>query len=117
MGYIFVLIYMVVIFYFSSLPIPMAVGEMGVSNFFLHILEYYVLGFLLFNAKGNFIFSASVGSAYGLIDEIHQYFVPYRFFDIFDLAADVIGIILGIAAFLIIKKLIKYSKNYRFEGP
>ena len=35
-------------------------------------------------------------SLYGISDEIHQYFVPFREADIFDGIADIIGAICGV---------------------
>jgi VanZ family protein len=37
-------------------------------------------------------------AAYGLTDEIHQFFVPHRVFDWFDLAADAFGAVVAASA-------------------
>ncbi len=81
----------------------------------LHILAWTVLGFLFSRAyAGNttsahskktiakwrqpkrlFWISFISAALYGVSDEIHQYFVPMRSADIFDLFADVIGSLCG----------------------
>ena len=71
----------------------------------LHVAAYAVLAILFYRAyqtlpiRHNFrmhaLFSILSASLYGISDEIHQYFVPYREADIFDGVADVIGAIIG----------------------
>lgn len=66
----------------------------------LHLVEFailYVLFVLFFAAHGKLtkkanVFSAIVSCLYGLTDEIHQSFVPYRSATIIDLVKDVIGV-------------------------
>lgn len=41
---------------------------------------------------------AALASLYGIVDEVHQYFVPGRSCDIFDWIADSLGAVLGSAA-------------------
>lgn len=43
-------------------------------------------------------------SAYGIIDEIHQSFVPGRRSSVFDWCADTVGAVLGICIFLFVRK-------------
>jgi VanZ family protein len=92
--------YMAVIFVFSSIPNPPTVSQPG-SDKVLHILLYGGLAALLVRAlAGGFdrpvtmriVFVAVVVSAlYGATDEFHQYFVPPRQMDAWDLAADGVG--------------------------
>jgi VanZ family protein len=51
--------------------------------------------------RGRFfaLIAASVGSVYGIIDEVHQYFVPGRDCNVWDWIADTLGSIIGAAAF------------------
>jgi VanZ family protein len=42
---------------------------------------------------------ASIGSVYGIIDEVHQYFVPGRDCNVWDWIADTLGSMIGAAAF------------------
>ena len=92
------LIYMILIFYLSSIPLqfPQIVDIIDPSKFMLHVIEYLILGLLMMNASGNEKFSFVVSSLYGLSDEIHQCFVPFRYFSIFDLLGDCIGSVIGV---------------------
>jgi len=66
--------------------------------------------------KWYFLSLISIG--YGILDEIHQYFIPYRWFDYKDIIYDVIGAILGVIVFfiLVIIYIYIYSKiNNRGE--
>lgn len=89
---------------------------------FAHFLEYAVLGFLMYNVFYSFnvklapVVSVSASLLYALSDEIHQYFVPQRAFQLFDLSVDLGGIILGTViiyiAFRLINKIsLKKSKK------
>lgn len=105
-NYIFVLVYMLLIFYLSSIPLqmPEIIERIDPTRLFLHAIEYSLLGFLLFNARRNVLFSVSIGSAYGMSDEIHQFFVPSRHFSVFDITADIIGTCLGVLFFQLCMK-------------
>lgn len=103
LAYLLVISYMGLIFYLSSIPLkfPEIVDVVDPSKFLFHIIEYSVLSVLLFNASHNLKFSFLVSGVYGISDEIHQYFVPFRYFDFYDLLADWIGSFIG--AFLMFK--------------
>ena len=51
--------------------------------------------------------TALAGSIYGAIDEIHQYFVPGRFCDVWDWAADTLGAFFGALAVMVFVKKLK----------
>jgi VanZ family protein len=38
---------------------------------------------------------------YAFLDEVHQYFVPDRYFDFYDIVFDIVGIILGYFAYFL----------------
>jgi len=60
-----------------------------------HVLAFYVLAFLADYSVPKVRFNLSKGLAilgYGLLIEVIQYFLPYREFSLFDLAADGVGI-------------------------
>jgi len=62
-----------------------------------HILAFYVLAFLADYSVPKVSFNLSKGFTilgYGLVIELIQYFLPFRLFSLFDLAADGIGIAL-----------------------
>ena len=107
---------MALIFYLSSIPLefPEIINELDPTKFSLHLAEYTILGFLLFNAKKNFNFSFLVSSLYGLSDEVHQYFVPYRTFSLFDLLADMIGSLFGIVIFLYLQRT-RFYKRFKLN--
>ncbi len=60
-----------------------------------HVLAFYVLAFLADYSAPKVRFNLSKGLAilgYGLLIEVIQYFLPYREFSLFDLAADGVGV-------------------------
>lgn len=97
---------MAMIFYLSSLsdlPIPSLFHS---QDFFLHILEYSVLGYLLSMAFANTGLRRSIGlyaflftMLYGASDELHQVFVPLRDPSLLDVSADALGALLGMFVF------------------
>ncbi|MFX0083863.1 MAG: VanZ family protein [Candidatus Hodarchaeota archaeon] len=71
-------------------------------NPLLHICEFGVLSFLIFFGlypKVKSICLISLSILYAFLNEIHQYFVPYRYFDIYDIVLDIVGVIVGYFAF------------------
>ena len=54
-----------------------------------------------------FLICAAVASGYGIIDELHQYFVPGRSCSIFDWVADILGGAAGAALILAAARLWK----------
>jgi len=115
-----VLIYMSFIFYLSSQSrVPVSIG-FDTNGLILHIIEYFVLGFLVYRFLGNFctkksayfifFISLLISILYGISDEIHQSFVPNRVFSLIDLGADFLGSFIGIILYLAIQsKRKKYS--------
>lgn len=69
-----------------------------------HFTIFAVLGFLLFIAvyskKEKLIFSSAaaviIGTAYGVFDELHQYFIPGRSCQIMDMVIDAVGVLLAV---------------------
>ena len=102
----------IIIFYFSSIPNPVPPAVSATFEFdintILHICEYAIFSFLVslgwkYKMRDSFLIIFPI--LYAISDEIHQYFVPNRFFDFFDILADVIGVILGFLLYLLIEKL------------
>jgi VanZ family protein len=96
----------------SILPVPK--GILGFDKL-QHFIAYFVLagtiGFWFspdwwqkrrFSA---FFISAAIASAYGVVDEIHQYFVPGRNCNVWDWMADTIGAVAGGLALLFLYRL------------
>jgi len=104
-----VILYAALIFYFSSLPFPeeKLPGFLfkQLSDKFLHLVEYALLGLLLYRlfrwaagpagGRQALMLAILAGSFYGLTDEIHQSFVPFRESSWLDWGADTIGVVLG----------------------
>lgn len=92
----------VVIFLVSSRP-TLPVGlELGLDKV-AHFVTYGVLGCAL--ARGQhlsgwpWVSALVLGLAYGALDELHQSFVPGRFADAADWAADALGTAAGVSIF------------------
>jgi VanZ family protein len=107
---------MALIFVLSSLQLQAPqVNEVPFKDKGLHFVEYAVLGFLVVHAglrtwpHHGVLRAASVGVliavAWGVLDELHQAFVPQRQADAMDLAADVLGVLAGTAARLATRAL------------
>jgi VanZ family protein len=84
----------------------------------IHIIEYGIYGFLLtygvFNIAKDFKIPVLqvliLGIITGFVDEVHQYFVPGRSCDVFDLLADSIGLVSGLFIFLLLHAVRKTKK-------
>lgn len=104
-----VIIWMGIIFYFSSRsssPLAKVPQESihTLGECLSHILEFGVLAVLIARAiKGGSLSSCglSIGLTlfYSLFDELHQLFVPLRSFQVVDLVMDAIGACLGVMIF------------------
>lgn len=100
-----VYLYAGVIFLFSSWAVPPQPPPLLHVDKLIHIAEYAILAYLLARAARNSssarlsmhfrAFAVCVAALYGLSDEFHQYFVPGRGADGFDVLADAIGALIG----------------------
>jgi VanZ family protein len=107
-----VFVYMALIFYLSSLSKPIPPGSLpqfyfrlDPQVFTLHVIEYSILGLLIYRAVKNTkyfqvsqyskYFAVSFGIFYGFTDEVHQFFVPGRFACIEDMIANSLGVLAG----------------------
>lgn len=100
--------YGALIFAQSSFPAPAMPPLFTVSDKLLHLAAYAVMGALFYRAfrfqwpraaPGALFWAAAAATAlYGMSDELHQYFVPFRSADPLDWAADAAGGILGAGA-------------------
>jgi VanZ family protein len=113
-----VVLYALAIVYLSSQSYPaqqLPSFIFSVSDKFLHACEYGVLGILLYrafkhttpNARSMCLAIICV-IAFGISDEVHQWFVPQREADILDVVADTFG-----AAFLILGWVLITEKGRR----
>jgi len=108
-------IYWIVLLIATSLPTN-ALPTLGVSDKFMHLGAFFGLGVLLnltliFQNRyiklklRNGFYTVFTGSLYAVFDEVHQYFIPGRFFDLLDLAGDLIGLILAVAFVILLKRI------------
>jgi VanZ family protein len=101
------LVYMTLIFHFSSQSQPLPFVTAHVWDKALHLTEYAGLGLLLCRAfRGEGIgwtvavaLALVAASGYGASDEWHQSFVPLRDADIRDWFADTVGATVGAAVY------------------
>jgi VanZ family protein len=101
----------VLIFVQSSYPSPKIEPNLTQFDKVLHFFGYGLLGALFLRAfytspikhrlKLIFILSVLLSGLYGISDEIHQSFVPYRDADVMDALADILGSAFGAGAFLL----------------
>ena len=104
-----VFLYCLLIFMQSSYPSPESVPDLPYIDKLLHIAVYALLGALLLrafktlriqhNLKLVMILSIILSSLYGISDEIHQHFVPFRNADFMDALADMIGSVGGVCVY------------------
>ena len=118
-----VLLYCSIIVYLSSQSYPsqhLPSFFFGMGDKLAHGLEYGILGILLFRAfqkttHGMRSISLAIicAVAFGLSDEIHQWFVPHRQADIWDLLADTIGATGFILAWVFVTKAydLRHARN------
>ena len=112
----------ILIFYFSSLSNPYLITPPQLPsinlNSLFHALEFGLLTFLVFIgflSKTKSIYLLSFSLLYAVVDEIHQYFVPSRYFDVFDILLDSIGVVGGFLSYFLLRILydkikIKFDK-------
>lgn len=109
-----VLLYCSIIVYLSSLSYPsqhLPSFFSALSDKLVHGVEYGILGILLYRALrhttrtvqtiGVAIFCAA---AFGISDELHQWYVPHRHADLWDVVADVSGATFFILIWVFIMK-------------
>jgi len=98
--------YCLMIYIQSDLPSPEGLPSFTFSDKLLHFAAYGLLGILFYRAyqtlrlrnNRQLLFFLSVASAvlYGISDEIHQYFVPFRDADALDAIANSLGAACGV---------------------
>jgi VanZ family protein len=113
------------IFYASSLTLPLTACP-GRSDLFFHFSEYFVLGLftarmIIRNPDGKhslrpFLLAFSIVVGYGLLDEIHQGFVPGRDPDGLDWLVDALAGGLGIGAYPVLFQGQEQGTGARDQG-
>jgi len=113
------LAYCIVIFSLSSSKIAPIPSFFGVDKV-IHGIEYTVLGLLLarsiisskpkFSKETLILLIVTLGTLYGIFDEVHQSFVPGRSSSHWDVLADGFGSLIGVLFYL------KISRRPRASG-
>jgi VanZ family protein len=92
------------IFYLSSQPSIETPALFPGQDKLFHLVEFGILGFLVMGTlraspqgypRRQVWQVAFAVMLYGILDEVHQYFVPGRSADVYDVLADTIGGLLG----------------------
>ena len=100
------IIYCLAIYIQSDFPASEHIPSFEFSDKVIHFLAYAVMGVLFYRAyqtlriRDNLrlliLLSILSASLYGISDEIHQYFVPYRDASVLDGIANILGAICGV---------------------
>lgn len=117
------LIYWIILFILTSLPSGIAISIADVSDKVNHFGGYGLLSVLLYLNlyfqdkferlnKYPALFTVLIASVYGLLDEVHQMFVPGRSAEFLDWVADFSG---SLIAVLITGYIIKKFKQIEIE--
>ena len=92
------------IFYLSSQPSIETPALFPGQDKLFHLIAFGILGFLAMGARQASQQGYPTGQVwqvvfavmlYGILDEFHQYFVPGRSADVYDVLADIVGGLLG----------------------
>ena len=122
----FSIIWMMIIFFLSSQSnekfqeVSYSIKWLKFQNFIAHFTLYFILGFFFINFL-HFYIKNTIKKIlsyflliifYSVFDEIHQHFVPGRFFEIIDIFINIIGATTLVLIFFLKKRLnIIVSKN------
>lgn len=86
---------------------------------FAHFTIYAIGGFLIMNysytiektMKKKILYSTIFGGIYAITDEVHQFFIPGRSAQIWDVFLDTSGVIAGVFVYIILRKVIERIRN------
>jgi VanZ family protein len=103
------ILYCLFIYIQSANPSPEQIPSFPFVDKVLHFVAYGIMGILFYRAyqtlriKDNIqmlmLLSVTSASLYGISDEIHQSFVPFREAEVADVIADVIGAFSGVCLY------------------
>ena len=99
-------VYWLILFVLTSLPAK-SLPKVEIGDKFEHLGAFFVLAILLSLAlyyqnkniflKKNFLAASIViASFYGVLDELHQYYIPGRYTEFLDWFADTLGAVIGV---------------------
>jgi VanZ family protein len=112
-------VYWIVLFGATTLPAA-SMPSFGVVDKVNHLSAYFILAILLFLtllfqqkiplAKNKVAaYALIICSLYGMLDEVHQIFIPGRSAEFLDLFADILGAGLGVLFMIILVKRSGYK--------
>jgi VanZ family protein len=118
-----VLVVAAIWFLSSQSVLPQLKGILGYDKL-LHLLAYFALSgsaALWFPPEQwesrrflTFLLTVIIASVYGMIDEVHQSFVPGRYCSVWDWIADTLGAVLGAGAAMFgIRRIASISKKIK----
>lgn len=108
-------LYYALIFYLSSRSYDIKIDILFFDKV-IHIVEFALLGILLsfgyfMSLKSSLMIKAVLtiftGIILGGLDEFHQYFIPRRSIEFFDVVADAIGILTGLLLYYYFSRSVK----------
>ncbi|MCK9425558.1 MAG: VanZ family protein [Ignavibacteriaceae bacterium] len=113
--------YWIVLFLATTLPTT-KIPHTGINDKIEHLLGYFLLAFLLSNTlyfqNKNKIFkkfpisiALLIVALYGIVDEVHQYFIPGRLCDFYDWTADVTGALAAGVMYFMVKKYFQSAEG------
>ena len=114
---IVLLAYWALIFVGTHLP-SARMPHLHASDKLYHFVAFAGLSFLLCWAIPSsrvswgkiLVVAASIGLSYAVLDELTQQFIPGRSCDIWDVAADAVGVLIGLVAYTIARVLVSRMK-------
>ena len=114
------LLYMMLIYRFSSEADPIPILTSNVRDKLLHVAEYGGLALLFSRALAGegfrlgraCLYAVLLTIAYGAIDEYHQWFVPPRSADVRDWIADAGGAAAGALCFALTRRVFAFGRDW-----
>ncbi|MDA3837293.1 MAG: VanZ family protein [Nanoarchaeota archaeon] len=97
----------ITIFIFSELPqetLNIPTSKFISLSTIYHFTIFAALAFFLIIILNKKIATLLITTAYAILDEVHQIFTPGRFPGIEDIIVDIIGIIIGIGLYYLLRK-------------
>lgn len=120
-----ILAYCGLIYLQSAYPSPENVPHLPFFDKLVHVAAYALLGILFFRAyrttrlnarlKTVMLISIVSSAVYGVSDEIHQHFVPFRQADFLDVLADLLGSVFGVYVYQFVLSKQRVSSRDRAE--